>query len=207
MTARAVKRPVQGLDPMPSIAELRRMYEQRTGKALEDVRTVTRREESQKTKHFIGLGGEVAYRAHYADERATVNVGDVLSAERIGDTLRLTLNFAPRTKKNGTTLGIRQKRAYRLYRDAIIRDGAPIAGKLQLPLPKRAYNICAIYYPDRFGEQADKCGLDQGLYDALENAGVVHTDWYFRQDDGTRIVFGAEQPRVEVHITPLDGGA
>lgn len=125
---------------------------------------------------------------------------------RFGDTLRLVLNLAPRTKKNGGKGGfggIRQRPAYRRYRDAIIAALAPLRSQLRLPLPEREYNIAATYYVDRGGEQADKCGLDQGLYDALENAGVVTDDWQFRTDDGTRIVAGDPHPRVELTITPI----
>ena len=122
---------------------------------------------------------------------------------RRGDTLELRLVLPPRTKKNGTTLGIRQSAGYRRYRDAIIAAIAPVKSLIGLPLPDREYNIAATYYVDRRGERADKCGLDQGLYDALENAGVVTNDWFFRTDDGTRIIAGDPRPRVELTITPI----
>jgi hypothetical protein len=79
----------------------------------------------------------------------------------------------------------------------------PMHGRLRLPLPDQPYNIRVIYHVDRRGESADKVGLDQGLYDALENSGVVTNDWFFRTDDGSRVVFGSEKPRVEIVITPL----
>lgn len=123
---------------------------------------------------------------------------------RKGDALELRLVLPPRTKKNGTMLGIRQTPAYRRYRDAIIAAIAPLKATIGLPLPDREYNIAATYYVDRRGEPADKCGLDQGLYDALENAGVVSNDWFFRRADGTRIVLGDSRPRVELTITPIE---
>jgi hypothetical protein len=130
-----------------------------------------------------------------------------IEAQRLDDGgLRLVLPFPPRTKKNGTTLGIRQKQSYRNYRDAIVRAMQALLGVLELPLPEADYNIAATYYVDRYGKTADKCGLDQGLYDALENAGVVTDDWQFRTDDGTRIVAGDPHPRVELTITPIPGG-
>lgn len=121
-----------------------------------------------------------------------------------GRMIRLVLGLPPRTKKNGTTLGIKQTPAYRRYRDAIVAALAPLKLAQTIPLPDAEYNIAAVYYVDRRGERADKVGLDQGLYDALENAGVVTNDWQFRTADGTRIVFGDPTPRVELTITPLE---
>lgn len=211
MTARALKRPAQGLDPMPSLAELRRMYETRTGKALDEqgvVRIVSRpRQPVAEATAATAGSGMVTLCAVELCAPPVVIIGDTFRGIRDRDSLRLTFNFPPRTKKNGTTLGIRQKRAYRLYRDAIIRVIEAAKGQLGLPLPAREYNIRATYYVDRYGKTADKCGLDQGLYDALENAGVVANDWCFRRDDGTRIVPDDPRPRVEVHITPIDGAA
>lgn len=148
------------------------------------------------------------YRGAPAQERSPLVLGGADSmlvvSHRDGDRLALTLTGPPRTKKNGTTLGIKQTPAYRRYRDAIIAAIAPLRTTLGLPLPEAEYNIAAIYYVDRRGERADKVGLDQGLYDALENAGVITNDWQFRTADGTRIVFDDPQPRVELTITPLD---
>lgn len=122
-----------------------------------------------------------------------------------GGGARIELEVAPRTKKNGRKggfAGIKQGPAYRRYRDAIVNAFAELRATKQIPLAERPYNIAVRYYVDRHGERADKCGLDQGLYDALENAGVVTNDWQFRTDDGTRIVFGDPRPRVEIEITP-----
>lgn len=126
--------------------------------------------------------------------------------ERGSDALSLTLIATPRTKKTGTTLGIKQKAAYRFYRDCIIAQVEPMKVHLQLPLPDQPYNCRAVYYVDKRGERADYNGLNQGLHDALQNAGVVSDDWHFRTCDGTRIVFGDDRPRVEVHITPIPQG-
>lgn len=119
--------------------------------------------------------------------------------------ISLTLAVAPRTKKNGRSgafFGLGGGKAYRAYRDAIVAAVATIPGERPL-LPDHEYNCAATFYVDKRGELADINGLNQGLHDALENAGVVSDDWYFRTTDGTRIVFGDERPRVEVHITPL----
>ena len=119
----------------------------------------------------------------------------------------IVLATAPRTKKGHTTLGIVQSAAYRRYRDDIVDAIAPVAFVYGKPLlPDRHYNCAAVFYVDKRGERADYNGLNQGLHDALENAGVVSDDWYFRTCDGTRIVFGDELPRVEVTITPITTG-
>jgi hypothetical protein len=55
----------------------------------------------------------------------------------------------------------------------------------------------------RKGEQADLVGLLQGLADALENAGVVSNDRWFRAFDGSRMIAGDPRPRVELEIRPL----
>lgn len=131
----------------------------------------------------------------------------VATGRRLGDRLDLSIVRPPRTKKNGGKGGfggIRQRKAYRDFRDAVVAAIAPLKHQLRLPLPEQAYNIAATYYVDRGGEKADKCGLDQGLYDALENAGVVTNDWQFRTDDGTRIIAGDPTPRVELTITPIE---
>ena len=134
---------------------------------------------------------------------AHATVTETVTIRRRGAALEMTIALAPRTKKNGTTLGIKQSPAYRRYRDAIIRAIAPLKAAYQLPLPNGEYNIAAVYYVDVRGKRADKVGLDQGLYDALENAGVIGNDWQFRTADGTRIVFGDQRARVELSITPL----
>lgn len=178
------------------------MYEKRTGKALE-----VHREPSysvSQTTTELTAGADVTAVLEFPGIVDCV-MGDVLFARRWGEALYLTFLFPPRSKKNHTTLGIRQAPAYRMYRDAIKRVMQPALVQLGLPLAPKptTYNIKAIYYVDRWGERADKCGLDQGLYDALQGAGVVVDDWQFRTDDGTRIVIGDPRPRVEVMITPI----
>lgn len=189
-------RPAIALDRFPTLSELREKYLARTGRPLElaDDRRAPKPAASPVTvRAASATGGTI---------EAVLLAGDVMGT-RLGDTLHLTLPFPPRTKKNGTTIGIRQKKAYRVFRQRVVRALEPLKGRLRLPLPEAHYNIAAIYYVDRRGELADKVGLDQGLYDALENAGVITNDWQLRTADGTRVVFGAAQPRVEITITPI----
>ena len=121
---------------------------------------------------------------------ATATLGPAewpIRAARWLNGFRCVIRTAPRTKKNHTTLGIRQSPAYRAYRDLIIAGFAPLLAELELPLPDRPYNLAATFYVDRWGERADLIGLLQGLADALENAGVVSDDRWFRAFDGARI--------------------
>ena len=137
---------------------------------------------------------------------ATVALGPAewpIRAARWLNGFRCTIRTAPRTKKNSTTLGIRQSPAYRAYRDLIINGFAPLLASLELPLPDRPYNLAATFYVDRWGERADLIGLLQGLADALENAGVVSDDRWFRSFDGSRAIAGDPSPRVELLITEL----
>lgn len=123
--------------------------------------------------------------------------------ERVGDTLRLTVLAIPRTKKNHGRGVAKQSMAYVRFRQQMLDALAPVVLLLHLPLPERAYNIAATYYVDKPGERADRPGLDQALFDVLQDARVVTNDWQFRRTDGTRIVCGDERPRVEVVITPI----
>lgn len=137
---------------------------------------------------------------------ATGDLGQtcLVTATRTNDMLQLSFAGPPRTKKNhGQYFGVKQSKAYLGYRGAIIAAIVPVKAVLELPLPSIEYNCRAIYYVDGYGEPADLNGLNQGLHDALENAGVLLDDWWIRQVDGTRIVFKDPQPRVDVWLTPL----
>lgn len=132
------------------------------------------------------------------------------SIEREFDRVRATFWLPPRTKKNGTILGIRQSPAYVRYRDAIkaavaeANDEFREDGGLRLPLPDQRYNLCAVFYVDTPGERADLFGLFDGIADALQDAGVISKDWWFRTVDGSHVVEGDANPRVEVTITPIE---
>jgi hypothetical protein len=188
-----MSRQTTGLDRFPTLAELERKHLERTGKPLP-------LDSAMPPVAAARLSRAATISAERVEAQSAV--GDAYG-NRLGDTLHLTLPFPPRTKKNNTTLGIRQKKAYRVFKLRVMRVIEPMHGRLRLPLPDQPYNIRVIYHVDRRGESADKVGLDQGLYDALENSGVVTNDWFFRTDDGSRVVFGSEKPRVEIVITPL----
>jgi hypothetical protein len=138
-------------------------------------------------------------------------------ARRHGDALWMEIHTPPRTKKNNASLQKRTRhdghvhpivvpsKAFQKYQGELALAITPLLSTLALPLPNRPYNIAARYYVDRYGRDADLCGLDQGLYDALEHIGVVTDDWYFRTHDGTCVIPAGEHrgARVEFTITPL----
>lgn len=131
------------------------------------------------------------------------------SISREFDTVRATFVLPPRTKKNSRRFLFKESVAYSRYREAIKCAVAEANDELRpdrglfLPMPEQAYNLAAIFYVDKPGEQADMFGLLQGIADALQDANVVTDDWQFRTVDGSRIVFGDERPRVEIVITPI----
>jgi hypothetical protein len=220
----------EGLDPMPSAAELRRTAAERLARRpdlahlatnlVEESHTVTpvgkpapvgksrkKGETPSRVSFRIGeLSIEQGGRVVVHRDVSNIVVGSPPTARRENDTLWLRIPYPPRTKKNGGKGGyggIRQREAYRRFRDAVLRHLEPLVALLQLPLPDGGYNLAATFYVDRRGEQADRFGLEQGLADVLEKAGVVANDRCFRTGDGTRIVFGDPEPRVECTITPI----
>jgi Holliday junction resolvase RusA-like endonuclease len=203
LSAEAIERGLvaQGVPKEAAKREAQRQVELRKRFTLQDIV-----DDGPAIKSLRGHTSPDVFRSPHTYTGVRADGGSVLGeCRRAGDVFYLQLLLPPRTKKNGTTLGIKQSKAYRGYRDAIIAALPELArASLGLPLPEREYNIAATYYVDRRGERADKVGLDQGLYDALENAGVVTNDWQFRTADGTRIVFGDPRPRVEITITPLE---
>lgn len=120
------------------------------------------------------------------------------------DGLQCTISGPPRTKKNSKEHYTRQSKGYRVYRDSVVNGFLPLLAGLELPLVDRDYNLRATFYVDTKGEQADLVGLIQGLADALENAGVVSNDRWFRGFDRSRMIAGDKAPRVELLISPLD---
>jgi Holliday junction resolvase RusA-like endonuclease len=186
-----------GLDPFPSLSRIRELHRERTGRELV-------------------LDGEIGpHRAPEpplppASKVKAVTAGLNGEPRRVegellfGGGLHLLLPIPPRSKKNHTTLGIKQAPAYRAYRDFIIAMLAPLLGPLGLPLHPMPYNIAALYYVDVKGKRADLVGLHQGLFDALENADVISDDLWFYTTDGSRVIRDDPNPRVDVTITPLD---
>ena len=130
-----------------------------------------------------------------------VVIGDPPIAVRDGLRLELRILLAARTKKNSTTLGVRQSAGYRRFRNWVIAQLAPHRAALGLPMPEFRYNLAAVFFTEN--DQADTGGLLQGLTDALQDAGVVTNDrqcWTF---NGTDQHFDPMLPRIELALTPI----
>lgn len=157
------------------------------------------------TDPAAGVRVESLPRDHVVPLGAAVPADCPVRVKRWDGGCHLAINLPPRTKKNhGRAFGIRQSDAYVHYRDTIVNSVALWTERAQLPLEDREYNIRATYYVDTPGQQADLVGLHQGLFDALENAGVVSDDWWFRRADGSRVIAGDPNPRVEVLISAIE---
>lgn len=194
-------RSATALDPMPSPDTLRRLYRERTGREI-DTLTGRLKAKAATLPTAVRLPGPPPPRP------VTVTAGDasapLLTATRDGNTLHLLLRVAPRTKKNHKRHYASQSAAYAAFRQVVVDALLPFRDKLALPLPSVPYNACAHYYVDSRGRLADKPGLDQGLYDALQDAGVILDDWWIRTGDGTRIIATEPRdPRIDVWLTPI----
>lgn len=139
-------------------------------------------------------------------EQTDLGISQAVRARRSGDALWMEIASAPRTKKNSAeTLGSQKSPQYKRYLAELLEAIAQVRDALKLPLPDRSplgYNCKAHFYVDRFGERADRVGLEQGLYDALQAARVISDDWQFRTGDGTRVIHNS-RARVEFWITPI----
>lgn len=209
------------LDTMPSSADLRRMaidrQKARFGRIIDPILVDPRDLDGKVdtgSRAIAFHGRQVVEPDHdLADARMVdfvvarqtdPSMSAVIYARREGNKLWLEIETPPRTKKNHTTLGIRQSKAYKRYEQEIAGAIAAVKRALALPLPDREYNIAVTYVVDRWGEKADRPGLDNALFDALQNAGVISNDWWFRTMNGSpRPVIGDPRPRVEISITPL----
>ena len=137
-----------------------------------------------------------------------------IEASRLGDSLRLTIRTAPRTKKNHREMVFSKKqrqlvpipsKSYETYKREVVLAVSHVGAKLGLPLPDQPYNIDATFTCDKYGQRADLDGLLAGLFDALQAAGVVTDDYWFRQADGTRVLAVRKNadPQIAVVITPI----
>lgn len=167
------------LDPRPSDAELLRIREERLG-----LRPPSKAE---------------AKAVRQARPRMPVTLGtytETLVAGEI-EAMAATIHGAPRSKKNHKVSHWEESPGYVHWRNGVVQA---LTHKRQLP--DQPYNLEARFYVDKSGEQADLVGLLQGFADALENAGTVSNDQWFRGFDGSRKVHG-QTPRVEFRISPL----
>lgn len=116
-----------------------------------------------------------------------------------------------RTKKNSTTLGIKQSPQYKRWCKTVVealgRSNAPSLGaRTDMPwgFPRYPLALKAMFYVDSKGVKADLIGLLQGFCDALQAAGVVQDDIYIESFDGSRkLSYDTAHPRVEFWLDPL----
>lgn len=197
-----MSRRIEGLDPMPSAAELLRIKAEREAKR-------DRRRNGTMTVGQLAEMRPLSFRmlTHAEEDRRELRerivIGDPPIASRYHDRLTLTLLFAPRTKKNhGQSFGIKQSVGYQKFRNAVVAHIAAHKTALGLPLPERQYNIAAHFFTDN--DRADTVGLMQGLADALEDAEVLTDDRQLRTWNGTDQSLDQTHPRVELTITPIE---
>jgi hypothetical protein len=79
--------------------------------------------------------------------------------------------------------------------------GAEHAAEYGFPLPAIDYAVAVTFYVDN--ERCDTVGLCQGLFDALQNAGVVPDDKYLRRIQLTDWVHDPLFPRATIILSPI----
>lgn len=127
-------------------------------------------------------------------------------------TWSLVIYGAARTKKNHGSVIVRGGRKFHIPSAAWTRwvaecqmvytpdytEGLLVAsGGIAVPL-----NVTALFYRDR--ATGDAVGYYQGLADLLERRGIVANDRYLVSWDGSRLLKDAQNPRVELTLTPID---
>lgn len=124
------------------------------------------------------------------------------------ETLTVTIEGAPRTKKNHGRVVWARKQRRAVHVPSAAYEAWALAGVAQLArvetLPDRPYNCRALFFRD--AERGDAVGYYQGLADLLQAAGVVSDDRYIAAWDGSRLLIDRQRPRVELTITPLPAG-
>lgn len=184
------------LDPTPSDAELLRIAEARQARARRVRPKTDCGEAIDRTAARVLVPRKPYIRSEVRLEELhiTIQAGRLLGCTGI-------IVGAPRTKKNSKAHYTRQSPGYRHWRNGVV---AALRHKPTFPLVDQPYNLEAHFYVDQKGVPADLLGLLQGFADALENAGVVTDDQWFRGLDGSR-KHDSEQARarVEFAITPL----
>jgi hypothetical protein len=132
----------------------------------------------------------------------------ILRLDAFDDALEIVIPGIPRTKKNsgrivrrGSSPIILPSAAWEswckavapLLRGCIFRNRtAAIAAPV---------NCRALFYRD--ANRGDAVGFYQGLADLLEHGGVVANDKWIVSWDGSRLLKDAENPRVELRLTPI----
>jgi len=91
--------------------------------------------------------------------------------------------------------------AYRDWEAAAITGILPVLEPFRMYFPiNYACHMMAKIYRDR--DVGDWCGYVQGIGDFLEDVGILQDDVLLRSFDGTRLYKDAENPRIELWLTP-----
>ena len=91
--------------------------------------------------------------------------------------------------------------AYREWHDAAVKAVLPILEPLKcyFPITYACHLLVKVY---RDADRGDWSGYMQGIGDFLEDVGIVEDDVLIRSFDGSRLLKDAENPRVELWISP-----
>lgn len=90
---------------------------------------------------------------------------------------------------------------YQIWHHGATKAALPVLEKLRTYLPiTTAVHVLAKVY--READQGDWCGYMQGIGDWMEHAGVLLNDRQIASWDGSRLYKDADNPRVELWVTP-----
>jgi hypothetical protein len=91
--------------------------------------------------------------------------------------------------------------AYRDWHAAAIKAVLPVLEPLRrfFPVTYACHLLCKVY---RDADRGDWAGYIQGIGDFLEDVGIVEDDVLLRSFDGSRLYKDAENPRVELWLSP-----
>jgi hypothetical protein len=121
-------------------------------------------------------------------------------------TLDVTIPHPPRTKKNGKENYATEKVAYRRFRAQVIDFFKRERERgLELPLADVDYIVRVDFVVDN--DRVDTPGLQQGLWDALQDAGVVTNDRYLKRVEHADWREDKVFPHVALSLRPIVAGA
>jgi hypothetical protein len=91
--------------------------------------------------------------------------------------------------------------AYRDWEAGAVKAVLPVLEPLRrfFPINYSCHLLAKVY---RDADRGDWCGYMQGIGDFLEDVGIVEDDVLLRSIDGSRLCKDAENPRIELWLTP-----
>lgn len=127
--------------------------------------------------------------------------------------ITLVIPGAPRTKKThsrvvragygrGGKIRVIPSEQWCAWAEAATLELAKIKRRMPVAFPLRQdFNCTALFYRD--ANRGDAVGYYQGLADLLQEAKVLADDVQIVHWDGSRLLKDADNPRVEVTLTPI----